>query len=149
MKKPSICNDNLKQDILKRLFEYDALLGRLRWIDKPNRSISAGTIAGTCNKDRSHAIGYQGIIYTASRLIFCWHYGYYPDGEIIHKDGNSNNDYIENLAERKYQSRHKGVTYRFGKYLATASKEGLSIYIGTYDTEQEAAEAFEKAFKAK
>lgn len=94
--------------------------------------------------------------------IFAWFFmtGDWPNGEIEHIDGNKNNNAFKNLRmippieepeesktkkpELKYK--HKGITITIsGRYRATLRRGGQIYYLGFFDTEEEAIEAYKTA----
>ena len=93
------------------------------------------------------------------RLIASIHYGVIPDGLVVdHIDGDPLNNrsgnlrvctQAENIANSKPRggkSIYRGVSLsRNGRWYAQISKDGQRECLGTFDTEKEAAEAFDKA----
>lgn len=95
---------------------------------------------------------------TVSRALWFMHTGYWPEGEIDHIDGDTHNDSLDNLRDcprksnaknrRSYKnskSKYKGVYKQSGKYLAHIRDEGSHYYLGSFDTEKEAAEEYNRA----
>ena len=76
---------------------------------------------------------------------------------IDHIDGNSLNNNIKNLrcvthrvnmANRKNKSKYgTGIKYTDGRYQANVGVDGRYVYIGRYNTSNEASEAYEQAVK--
>ena len=125
----------LTQKELKSRLSYDPGTGILTWINKPNKSISAGREAGCLMPN-----GYRGI-----RV----------DPQIDHINRHRSDNRIGNLrrvtnAQNSINKRdnppnmtgYRGV-YRCGvRYVAKIKKEGKQYYIGTYDTPREAHVAY-------
>ena len=94
---------NITQDYIKSIFDYDEASGKLYW--KVNRK-------GHCVKDKP--VGYLGSNgylrttvcckhYFNHRLIWFYHYGYFPESFIDHIDKDRLNNRIENLREVTHQ----------------------------------------------
>ena len=86
------------------------------------------------------------------RVIWAIHYGVDPGDLIIdHVDGDGHNNKIENLRACSQLNNvwntktPKGYSYFRGKYMASIRKDGRKIYLGVYDTEAEARQAYLEA----
>jgi len=98
-----------------------------------------------------------------SRVLWWMHYGRWPKGEIDHIDGNPHNDSLLNLRECSrgenaknrraytnnttgykgvYPMKYKGRTRAYG---ARIQDEGNNVYLGSFKTAEEAAEAYNEA----
>jgi len=100
------------------------------------------------------------------RLFFYWHYGYLPK-IVDHKDINKQNNNIENLREltdsenkrntnkRKFcrgklaKSHYKGVSWdkRTKKWIAQLRLNKKNIFLGRFDKEDDAGQAFNDAIR--
>jgi len=81
------------QEELKSKFDY--IDGKLVWKIKTKRA-NVGDLAGTLHPNGYMRTGLNGHCHLNHRLIFMWHYGFFP--EIVdHIDGNKLNNSIENL----------------------------------------------------
>lgn len=144
---------------LKELIEYRN--GRLLW--KVNRgSAKIGDAVGSPDKDGYIKVRIDGKMYRAGRLTWFYHHGIWPENLIDHINGIRNDDSIENLREATYQenmfnrkscgkySPYKGVSWhkRDKKWQASYQLNGRRIFIGSYNTEQEAREAYQKVTKS-
>lgn len=161
--------EDLNQTIVKALFSYDPEEGLLRWRNPSGRyeRIPAGAVAGgTSNKEGYRYVTINGRLYRASRLIWLWMTGEWPPHQVDHRDRDTGNDKWENLRLadgsqnkancRKYQGKPKSsllkgvqaVQKRHSiRYRATATKDGVRENLGSFDTEEEAHEAYLKRAK--
>lgn len=146
------------QEQVREIFDYDSENG---WL------IRKQTRAGIpwnkpCGHKPSNSVGYGQVVidyklYYSHRIIWLWHYGEWPDGEIDHKDQNKMNNRIENLrvvssSESKQNLRLKrnnttgypGVSwYKPGKkYRVHITVDMKQIFIGIFDTLEEASVAY-------
>jgi hypothetical protein len=143
----------LPQEELHRLFDYKD--GNLYWKIKPANRTNIGDVVGCIDKHNLYIRSrYKEKCYLVHRLIFAWHYGYYPK-MIDHIDGNRSNNKIENLraAENssnqwnqklhsKNTSGYKNVVYnKFKKVWVCRFKvNGKHIMKGYFKTPEEANE---------
>jgi len=148
-------------EVLQEWFQLDAENGLIYWKKKPARQIRIGSKAGWAQDHKGktrwsvNVPGYGR--YLRSRLIWKMQYGHDPLPGLDHKDGNSENDAIHNLSDGgwSWNSRNKPVTAKSGhvgayptrgkKWMSTVQRNGKTIYLGTWDTPQEASAAYLEA----
>lgn len=138
----------LTQEYLQELFSYKD--GELFW-KKARKGINIGDKTGG-NKKHYKSLVIDGKRYYVHRLIFMYHYGYFP-AEIDHIDGNKFNNKIENLRactrqENAYntklrfdnKSKIKGVSWNkaLKKWLLQISVNKKRLYLGYFDDLKEA-----------
>lgn len=155
----------LTQEDINELFEYKD--GDLYWkIDiysgknYKRRHVKIGDKVG-CIAINTAGLYYKNFYYNkknykTSRIIFLMFYGYLPE-KITYKDGNTLNTRIENLLEtnssqiqyRKNKlsnnkSGYKGVVFykKFNKHRAYIRKNNKLVYVGSYNTAEEASKAY-------
>lgn len=83
----------ISQRILRALFSYDIDTGYLSWKDPKKGRI-----------DHKGSQGYSraclfGSYYSIQKLVWLYHYGYYPEKILDHKNGIKTDNRIENLRE--------------------------------------------------
>lgn len=145
-------------EALRRWLSYDAADGLLRWRERPfrNSTRKPGDVAG-CVEKRSGVVivgipDYRNVL--AHRAIWALVYGAWPELLIDHRDGNPTNNRLSNLrqADHRINCENKrrpmkrsgtgflGVTFaKKGKpFQAQIGVRGRHIYLGTFDTPEEA-----------
>lgn len=147
---------------LNELLSYDFETGVFRWKKAASRRIKVGAIAGTEGNRGYRLIRIYGTRYLAHRLAWKMHYGNDPKDQIDHINGVKTDNRIENLRECTHtenmrnrgknkvnKSGYKGVHFNKcrGKYKAEIYLIGKKMYLGRYDTAEEAHEAYKKAAK--
>jgi hypothetical protein len=145
---------DLTAEEAKRLFDYDAETGVLMW--KAGRQ--RGKVAGwPCKRYLRVEIGRnkERRGFYVHRIAFLIVHGRWPE-EIDHIDGDGVNNRLSNLREanrsqnnQNTRSRNgfKGVGYsnQAGKWRARIQVEKRRIFLGWFDTEIEAHEAYKNA----
>jgi len=155
----------LTQEDVNKLFEYKD--GDLYWkIDIYSgknyirKHVKKGDKVGCISKTTSgiyyKKVFYNKKTYQISRIIFLIHNGYLPE-KIIYKDNNTLNTRIENLLEanlsqvfyRKNKYSHNKTGYRgvcfckrTNKYRVVIRKNNIRIFLGNYETLEEASGAY-------
>ena len=138
--------------------EYNPDTGNLYWLKKPNRRIRVGDVAGSKAQHRKHNWYYNlkvcGKRLKVHRVAWLLYYGELPNDMMIdHIDGNGLNNKIDNLRlatpaqnqyNRRKQQEYPGTQKRGNRYIARIQQDRKKIYIGTYDTREEAHFAYLK-----
>jgi len=146
-------NNDLTQDYVKSLFDYNQITGDLIRKIKTSNNVKIGDIAGSLNKYNGYyCVKVGGKAYKKHRIICLWHHGYLPD-YIDHIDRDRSNNRIENLREVTNRENTQNCNIRksstsgvagvhFDKFRnawrACISIEGKRTYIGTFKTLEEA-----------
>lgn len=125
---------------------------------------STGEIKGVYGKviTKKHSSGYTIVqvyhqekifVMYAHRLAWLLHYGHLPINSIDHIDGNKSNNQIDNLRDVTHQQNmwNKITTKGYywnkmkNKFHAQIRIDGKLIFLGLFQTEQEARNAYLKA----
>jgi hypothetical protein len=133
------------------LLRYDEETGNLYW--KASRGgVLIGDIAG--NLDRKGYIGVRidGNRYLAHRIIYASNYLKSSVGCIDHIDGNPSNNRLSNLREvsgsvNQQNNKARGTHQAGGRWVAQIKINSKSKNLGSFDTEEEAHQAYLAAKK--
>lgn len=150
----------ITQKELKELLQYNENTGIFTWKISTNFKIKIGNIAGTLHKNGYIYIQIKNRLYMAHRLSWLYVYGEWPKNQIDHINGIRSDNRIENLrdvTQRENQQNYKkhrdghlvGTTYnkQRQKWLAQITINKKPVYLGRYNTQQEAHEAYLKFLK--
>lgn len=157
----------LTQSELKEVLHYDPETGYFTWLKTTNSRAVKGSIAGW-NWDGHYGrkgnvqITYNKQKYAAHRLVWLYVYGEWPENEIDHINRVRHDNRLCNLREATHSQNmanhairstnktgFKGVYFdKFcGKYRATCSVDGKRFYLGSFNTVEEAAIAYDEKAK--
>lgn len=140
---------------LKTLLTYDTSTGKFTWNSDRTSTVRKGDIAGTKSQGYT-LIGILGKSYQAHRLAWLYVNGDFPNGQLDHINGVSNDNRICNLrevcgAENSRNTKHRidntsghmgvGFQIRGCRWSACIGVKGKTIYLGRYDTKEEAVAA--------
>ncbi len=151
----------MTQLTLKSLLNYDEQSGLFKWIaDGRGKNQKAGNIAGQKSDQGYRIITIGGVRYRAHRLAWLYVYGKWPDFTIDHINHDRFDNKIKNLRDVTQQENCKNVSMssknisgRVGvsfiksskRWLSSIKVNGLGIYLGRFDTFDEAVKAREQA----
>ena len=149
----------ITQELLLDHFSYQN--GHLYYRKNICRVAKKGQRFGGLRKDGYIGGKIKGKAYKEHRLIWLYHYGVWPKNKIDHRDQVKVNNRIENLREatasqnqfnKNYgrgTSKYKGVCWnkRLNKWVAAHKYDKKTTHLGVYDTEIEAAKAYDDAVR--
>lgn len=144
----------ITQDYLKQILNYNADTGIfIRKVISTRNKI--GDIAGGINSNKYIEIRVKGKKYKAHRLAWLYEFGEWPRGQIDHIDGDRSNNRIINLrtVNPRGNSQNREI-HRNGhlvgtnwaahanKWMARIKIDGKTKYLGYYDTQELAHDAY-------
>lgn len=153
----------LSVEYVRERLIYDIETGEFRWRDPAGKHghIPAGSVAGALDKDGYRRISLYDYPFKAARLAFLYVTGSWPLWEVDHINNNPSDDRWFNLrlatpGQNKQNRRrprnnvtgYKGVFVdkgRPGKYRAAIDAYGKRVYLGTFSSVEEAAQARDEA----
>lgn len=154
----------LTQSELKLLVSYEPETGCFVWRPRLDGSIGskgfnsrcAGKVAGTVSSKGYIHINFSGKIYLAHRLVWLYVYGHFPPLLIDHKDYDKANNRLDNLrlatkAQNNFNRKKRalaGVSLHSGRWYSKIRIGGKEVYLGSFDTQEEATQAFDMAASA-
>jgi len=145
----------LTQNELKRRLRYDLNTGIFTWKECGRKDL-IGKAAGSINGDGYTSIKFTKGVLKNHRLAFLYVLGWMPEMvDHINMD-RSDNRWINlrpatrsqnnhNTPARKGSKYKKGVSIKYGKFLAQIQVDKKKIHLGYFDTEDEAHEEYRKA----
>ena len=150
--------NELTAEYVRSILDYNPETGVFTWKGGRRRA-KKGDIAGTITSSGYRNIKVDGRNYCAHRLAWLHYYGECPKGPLDHKDRNRANNTISNLREcapgeiqqnstrSLGSSKYQGVYWnkRANKWHAQISVNKKIIYLGVFDDELEAANAYREA----
>ncbi len=146
----------LTAERLRELLSYDCETGDFVWLQTRGRLAVAGAIAGHVNKLGYRILFIDGKGYKAHRLAWLYSYGYFPQYGIDHINGDCGCNILSNLrdisqalnnqnirqARKDNSTGVLGVTKDRNKFAARVGVNGKVLYIGSFDTVEDAHSAY-------
>lgn len=142
--------NNLTQEYLKSILEYNLETGKFIWLVKTSNRVKIGMYAGTLRNNGYLKININGQLYYAHRLAWLYMTGKWPENHIDHKDGIKDNNKWENLREATYSQNNKNRA-AYGKVdkniYPYRGRFAVRVCLGTYNTKEEAIAIRDKFLK--
>lgn len=148
-------------DELKTVIRYDAETGLLWWTARVANNVFAGDEAGATDGQGYKHFQYKGVHYPCHQVAWAFSHGAWPKHGVDHEDADRGNNRLTNLREATQSQNSanrrlgqnnkaglKGVRERrsSGRWEANIWL-GKSVYLGTFDTKEEAHAAYVVAAK--
>lgn len=150
--------NDLEATYVRSILSYDPETGDLRWRVRRGGRGFAGALAGKFSKYLM--IGIDGKSYYGHRLAHVIMTGSWPDANIDHHNGNPHDNRWVNLRQATQEKNcrnqakkstnktgYKGVDYvpKHRKFRGTITVRYKTIFLGYFDTAQEAHAAYRRA----
>ena len=147
---------SLNVEDLKSRLKYNSANGCLTWLNGPRKGCIAGSLRNDKYGLRYWRVKIKEHYIDAHRVAWAIFYGAWPDGYIDHIDGDCLNNKIDNLRivtprvnsqnnKRARAGKLTGAYKRGNMYYSMIRFEGRQFFIGVFDTELEAHNAYLKA----
>lgn len=144
-------------EVLREHFSYDPETGIVDRLKRTSNRTTASGPVGLLNNRGYLVMTFQGQKLCIHRLAWKLHTGEEPPIELDHKNRNRTDNRWDNLRSASRQQNLSNKLKRRGKHLTGVSKNGRKwaamhgrcgtssfAYLGTFDTEQEAHDAYVK-----
>ena len=145
---------------LRRILDYDQETGLFTWLVSTNRKVKAGALTGeSVNSDGYKQLSVNKKAYKAHRLAWFYVTGTWPD-QIDHLNGIRTdnrfcnlrsvsaklNSHNQKLAHKNNSLGVQGVIKKSsGKYAAEIRVNNKKVYLGTFDSIEQASAAYKTA----
>ncbi|QYC96916.1 HNH endonuclease [Escherichia phage IME267] len=143
---------DVKSKIIHDFFEANFETGQVYWKVRRGTKIRAGDEAGCIDSLGRWKLCCQGFTFRRYQVIWCLKHGTFPETQIDHINRNPLDDRLSNLRlvtnevnswnkglNSNNRSGVKGVYLSKGRYIANIFIQGKTLYLGTFDTLEEAA----------
>lgn len=153
----------MNKDQVLEILSYDAKSGSFFWKERRSPSCLKGQKAGFVGKRGYVDITIDGKKFKAHTLVWLLETGEFPEVFLDHKDGDRTNNIFSNLRQAtssqnqrnrgkklsESSSMYKGVDWRedYRSWRARIRAEGKQISLGHFQSETEAALAYNEAAK--
>lgn len=144
---------------VRELLSYDPATGILTWRVHRGGKAKKGERAGSPDRKGARQISFGGRVLREHRLIWLYMTGRWPDPEVDHGNGNSEDNRWKNLREatsrfnkenRRRANKNNstgllGVSEYDDKFRARITVGGREIWLGRFDTASAAHQAYVEA----
>lgn len=142
---------------MKNNIFYNSDTGELSWL-KPGKGRNTNKPIGTLERHGYLVMMFKGKQYKSHRVAWFLYYGEWPKGILDHINRNKSDNRICNLREvdfsentinaRKMKGKavdYIGVSREGNKFKASICTKGVKVYLGCFETPEDAAFAYDKA----
>ena len=134
---------------MKEVLNYNEASGIFSWKKSLSNRTKVGEECRAINNNGYIVIRVDGNLYYAHRLAWLYMYSTFPSKYIDHIDHNRQNNAIENLRDTEKNCKNKslysnntsgyhGITYTNDKWKAVIGHNNTNIFLGYYNTKEEA-----------
>lgn len=154
--------DDVEIERLRYLLSFDPDTGILTWKNPVSTRVKRGSPAGRAGDQGYVTVGIDKKFYRGHRVGFAIHFGRWPSGLLDHINGVRNDNRICNLREctntqnmrnaKLSAANRSGVKGAYfdrasGRWRALIRVDGKKIYLGYFETKEEAGAAYREASK--
>ena len=146
----------------RECLSYDAETGVLRWKIRPTTNIAVGAEAGCLDRRGYRYVRLDGQLFLGHRVAWAIYYGAWPDHDLDHVNMDKSDNRIANLRSaprasnianapsRSRKGLPKGCYQLKGRqrWYSQIRIDGAIKRLGTFDTVEAAAAAFEREHRA-
>lgn len=143
----------------RELLRYCPKTGLLTWNTRAGARGQPGTVAGRIDKKGYIYVGVDGSGYFGHRVAWLLHTGQWPKQQIDHINGEKSDNRFSNLrditATENVHNQHgarkrnvtgmRGVSRNHTKFQAEILANGVRLYLGSFDTPEEAHSVYLQA----
>ena len=149
---------DLTAERVRELFNYDPLTGILTQRTRTSRTVKVGDEVGYVSDQGYRIVNIAGPTYRVHRIAWLYMYGRHPEDQIDHINGIRDDNRIQNLrpATRGENMQNQIVAHKnnktgllgvhlqrkTGRYVAVIRTNGTARTIGSFDTAEDAHEAY-------
>jgi hypothetical protein len=145
-------------DNVRELYVYDPETGIVSWKSPPS-SVKIGARAGSVQSNGYRVLRHKNKPFQEHRVIWLYVHGVWPPQYIDHINGNKTDNRLSNLRlatpkqncwnakTRKRNGGLPGTSKQYNRWNAKISINGERRFLGCFDTEQEAHQAYVLALR--
>lgn len=153
----------LSHETLTRVLDYNPETGMFTWKVVLSNRAKVGAVAGSLDRHGHRLIPINGTRYSAHRLAWFYVYNVWPKDEIDHENLIKGDNRIDNLREATRQQNVRNVARKKSnktgfkgvirhnqsphKFVAQITIDGLTRYLGIFDTPEDAHAEYVRASK--